>query len=228
MSTRTFTFSYALPTRSSIERYESDFFIWLNLLVKPLVSPPRMDVVFSAVLFSADSVFWNTWLSRTFFKLWFMSSEISRQTVMPSFRFNSLAWRTFDVSTVRSVVISSSTRANSYVGRKRNIRVSVSCIQISLRFPLSQTHTWLHSARTRSCSSLDRPANSFAISTELIDAAPGELSDNFSDPSVKYEKKTNRWKWQDTYRSYVALHMCVFCCQCSNSINRRGDHQLST
>lgn len=47
--------------------------------------------------------------------------------------------------------------------------------------------TWLHSARTRSCSSLDKLANSFAISTELIDAAPGEVSDNFSDPSNEDE-----------------------------------------
>lgn len=47
----------------------------------------------------------------------------------------------------------------------------------------SALFTWLHSARTRSCSSLDKPANSFAMSTELIEAAPGELSDNFSDPS---------------------------------------------
>lgn len=43
--------------------------------------------------------------------------------------------------------------------------------------------TWLHSARTRSCSSLDRLANSLAMSTELIEAAPGEVSESFSDPS---------------------------------------------
>lgn len=49
--------------------------------------------------------------------------------------------------------------------------------------------TWLHSARTRSCSSLDRLANSFAISTELMEAAPGDVSESFSDPSKMNKMK---------------------------------------
>lgn len=46
--------------------------------------------------------------------------------------------------------------------------------------------TWLHSARKRSCSSVESPWNSSANSAEpneATDADPGELSESFSEPS---------------------------------------------
>lgn len=52
--------------------------------------------------------------------------------------------------------------------------------------------TWLHSARNRSCSSKLRPAKSLANSVDsndVTEAAPGELSDNFSDPSAHWKKQ---------------------------------------
>lgn len=60
-SVTTFMFSYADPTRSSKERKLSELRIWPSFMDNPLPKPPRMLVVFSAVVLNTDSVFWNLW-----------------------------------------------------------------------------------------------------------------------------------------------------------------------
>lgn len=54
----TFTFWYALSTFSAKDLYDSDFFICVNRDERPLVKPPNIEVVFSAVVEIADAVFW--------------------------------------------------------------------------------------------------------------------------------------------------------------------------